>query len=505
MNSQLSLFQDALTCEQAISISKFSHSIEIPEPVRGRIDYCRSFIDKKIADGGKPMYGINTGFGSLCNTVIPNDQLSLLQVNLVLSHACGMGEEVPSDIVRLMLLLKAKGLSYGKSGAQLLTVQRLLILLQKNALPIVYTQGSLGASGDLAPLAHLSLPLIGEGKLLSNGELMESSNWLKKENLSPINLEAKEGLALLNGTQFMSSYGVWCVSRLTELMDWSLLIAALSLEGYDGLIGAFHPEVHSSRNQLGQIKAAQQMRAILDGSELIQNDKSHVQDPYSFRCIPQVLGASFDALNYVRSIVEREINAVTDNPMVFPDSNEVISAGNFHGQPLALALDFLAIAAAEVGSISERRCYKLISGTRNLPAFLTANPGVNSGLMIPQYTAASIVSQNKQLCSPASIDSIDSSNGQEDHVSMGANAATKAYKVINNLESILAIELFTAVQAFGFRRGDGKSSKSIEKLYQQYKEEIKYDGNDCYLHPLLKQSQSFISNNSASDFHPFNK
>ncbi len=500
MKSHHSLFQDALSCEDALALSKSNAPIEIPDSVRQTIQNCRTFLDRKITDGGKPMYGVNTGFGSLCNTVIPNDQLTQLQINLVLSHACGMGEEVPDEIVRLMLLLKAKGLSYGKSGAQVATVERLLYLLENNALPIVYTQGSLGASGDLAPLAHLSLPLIGEGTLKVNAEIIESKNWLKNQNISAIELQAKEGLALLNGTQFMSSYAVWCVSKLSELIDWSLLIAALSLEAYDGLPDAFHPGVHSARNQQGQIQVAERMRKILNGSELIQKDKSHVQDPYSFRCIPQVVGASVDALAYVRTIVEREINAVTDNPMVFPESSEVISAGNFHGQPLALALDFLAIAAAEVGSISERRCYKLISGTRNLPAFLTANPGVNSGLMIPQYTAASIVSQNKQLCSPASIDSIDSSNGQEDHVSMGANAATKAYRVINNLESIIAIELFTAVQAFSFRTGSGKSSACIEALYKSFKTEVEYDGNDCYLHPLLKKSQEFIANHKAEQF-----
>ena len=409
--------------------------VSLSEETKKNIQICRDFLDQKGKNPDQLIYGVNTGFGSLCNTAISEKNLSVLQSNLVRSHACGMGERVPDEIVKRMILLKVLGLSHGNSGAQVETIERLILMYNESILPVIYQQGSLGASGDLAPLAHLALPLIGDGEVMMNGEVVNSSTFLSKYNLEPIVLRSKEGLALLNGTQFMSAFASYSVSNALKLYNQFNLIGALSLEAYDGRLNPFQANVNEIRQQKGQISTAQSMREILNGSEMIVRHKEHVQDPYSFRCIPQVHGASKDAIDYCNQIVEREINAVTDNPTVFVEDDDVVSAGNFHGQPLALSMDFLAIALAELGSISERRVYKLVSGTRGLPAFLVANPGLNSGFMIPQYTAASIVSQNKQLCSPASVDTIDSSNGQEDHVSMGANAATKLFRVVQNCYS----------------------------------------------------------------------
>lgn len=468
-----------------------SKTIELGAEARAAIAKCRQYLDDKMANHDQLIYGINTGFGSLCNTAISFEDLGLLQYNLVVSHACGTGEEVPAELVKRILLLKIIGLSHGNSGVQVATVERLIFFYNNEILPVVYQQGSLGASGDLAPLAHLSLPLIGEGEVYFKGEKVTSKSVLSHFSLEPIQLQSKEGLALLNGTQFMSAYASYAVANSLQLWQQWNQIAALSLEGYDGRINPFQANVNEIRNQKGQIETAEFFRRILVGSEIVAQEKAHVQDPYSFRCIPQVHGASKDAIDYVAQIVEREINAVTDNPTVFPDEDDVVSAGNFHGQPLAISMDFLAIALAELGSISERRVYKLISGTRNLPAFLVANPGLNSGFMIPQYTAASIVSQNKQLCSPASIDSIDSSNGQEDHVSMGANAATKLHRIIQNCYTIQGIELLNAAQAFEFRR-PLKSSERLETLYSNYRKVVTFVKNDTFLQPLIAESVKFV-------------
>lgn len=468
-----------------------SKTIELGAEARAAIAKCRQYLDDKMANHDQLIYGINTGFGSLCNTAISFEDLGLLQYNLVVSHACGTGEEVPAELVKRMLLLKIIGLSHGNSGVQVATVERLIFFYNNEILPVVYQQGSLGASGDLAPLAHLSLPLIGEGEVYFKGEKVTSKSVLSHFSLEPIQLQSKEGLALLNGTQFMSAYASYAVANSLQLWQQWNQIAALSLEGYDGRINPFQANVNEIRNQKGQIETATIFRDLLAGSEVVMQEKAHVQDPYSFRCIPQVHGASKDAIDYVSQIVEREINAVTDNPTVFPDEDDVVSAGNFHGQPLAISMDFLAIALAEMGSISERRVYKLISGTRNLPAFLVANPGLNSGFMIPQYTAASIVSQNKQLCTPSSIDSIDSSNGQEDHVSMGANAATKLYRIIQNCYTIQGIELLNAAQAFEFRR-PLKTSERLEKMYANYRKVVTFVKNDTFLQPLIAESVKFV-------------
>ena len=473
------------------SILSLNYKITLGEKSKKAIVDCRNFLDRKVAESDKLIYGINTGFGSLCNTAISNQDLEQLQRNLVLSHACGMGEAVPTKIVKRMLLLKIMGLAHGNSGVQLETIERLIFFYNNNIFPIVYEQGSLGASGDLAPLAHLSLPLIGEGEVLFEGNKMPSKQINDLFNLKPIVLKSKEGLALLNGTQFMSAYATYTLSSGYDLWNKFNQVAALSLEAYDGRKEPFQQNVNEIRNQAGQIETATFFRNILQGSELIDRPKVHVQDPYSFRCIPQVHGATKDTLDFCRETIEREINAVTDNPTIFPDEDDVVSAGNFHGQPLALAMDYLSIAISELGSISERRTYKLISGTRDLPAFLVANPGLNSGLMIVHYTCASIVSQNKQLCTPASIDTIDSSNGQEDHVSMGANAATKLFRIVDNCYSILGIELLTAAQAFEFKR-PVMSSDFIENLYREYRKSVNFISHDEYSAEKMIDSKQFV-------------
>jgi len=465
-----------------------------------RVVRCREYLDKKMATSPLPVYGINTGFGSLYNKNIPADQLEKLQENLVKSHACGTGAEVPEEIVQLMMFLKIQSLSYGYSGVQLDTIERLIQMFNEGVYPVVFEMGSLGASGDLAPLAHLSLPLIGLGEVQYRGKRMKSEEALGYLQWDALHLKAKEGLALLNGTQFMSAYGVWSVLHAHRLLTLANIISALSLDVFDGRIEAFDERVHQIRPHAGQLKVARQISEILKGSALLMQHKKHVQDPYSFRCIPQVHGASSDAIDYATQVILTEVNAVTDNPNVFPDDDTIISAGNFHGQPLALTLDFLGLALAELGNISERRTYQLISGARDLPYYLVANPGINSGLMIPQYTAASLVSQNKQLCSPASVDSIVSSNGQEDHVSMGANAATKLYRIMNNVYSILAIELITAAQAMHFRR-PLKTSPYLEQWLNTFAGVVPFIETDRLLHDDMMSAEKFLKEIDLTSAH----
>ena len=465
--------------------------VALNEELRRRIVRCREYLDSKIRNSEQPVYGITTGFGSLCDISVGGDELSQLQRNLVMSHSCGTGEQVPSEVVRLMLLLKIRSLSYGYSGVRLETVERLIDFYNNGILPVVYQQGSLGASGDLAPLAHLSLPLLGLGEVEYAGRRRPSAEVLEEFGWKPLELQSKEGLALLNGTQFMSAYGVWSLIAARRLSGWADRIGALSLDAFDGRIEPFYDEVHLIRAHRGQLTTARAIRELLEGSELIRRPKKHVQDPYSFRCIPQVHGATKDTIDYVESVLETEINSPTDNPTVFPEEDMIISAGNFHGQPIALAMDFLAIALAELGNISERRIYKLISGSRGLPHFLVANPGLNSGFMIPQYTAASIVSQSKGLCMPASVDSIPSSQGQEDHVSMGANAATKLYRVALNTERVLAIELFNAAQALEFRR-PARTSPALENMVADFRKKVPFIDNDTVMYPHIEASVQFL-------------
>ncbi|MGN6476555.1 MAG: histidine ammonia-lyase [Flavipsychrobacter sp.] len=460
-----------------------------------RVQTNRNYLED-ILKKGKTYYGINTGFGSLCNVRIGDNELAKLQENLVCSHACGMGDEVPEEIVRLMLLLKVHGLSRGYSGVRTSIVQRLVDFYNKGITPVVYELGSLGASGDLAPLAHLSLPIFGMGKVRYKGQVREAADVLKEEGMEPMPLAAKEGLALLNGTQFMSSHAVWALIKAKQLNEWADVIGALSAEGFLAKDEPFKHPIHRVRPHKGQITTAQRILELLQSSELQAIPKEQVQDPYSFRCMPQVHGATKDATDMITSVVETEINSVTDNPIVFHDEDAIMSGGNFHGQPLALNLDFLAIAMAELANISERRTYLLVSGQRGLPPFLAPNAGLNSGFMIAQYTAAAIVSQNKQLCTPASVDSIVSSNGQEDHVSMGANAATKLRRVVLNVQRVLAIELLTAAQALDMRN-PAKSSAELENLWSAFRKELSFMYKDRVLHDDLVKEEQFLNNDPA--------
>jgi histidine ammonia-lyase len=484
---------DPLTLQDLEKLIHEDFTLFLSEKARVKIENCRVYLDQKLKTSSQPLYGINTGFGSLYNRNINSGQLEQLQENLVKSHACGTGPEIPHEIVRLMIFLKIQSLSYGYSGVQIETVQRLIDMFNNKVLPRIFEMGSLGASGDLAPLAHLALPLLGLGEVYYNEQKIPAAEVNKRLNWKPLSFRAKEGLALLNGTQFMSGYGTWCVVHAHRLLKLANMVGALSLDAFEGRPEPFLEQVHLIRPHPGQRRVAQEILKLLKGSELIAQTNKHVQDPYSFRCIPQVHGASADAILYASNTMMIEVNSVTDNPNIFPEDDKIISAGNFHGQPLALALDFLAIAVAELGNISERRTFQLISGARDLPNYLVANPGINSGLMIPQYTAASLVSQNKQLCTPASVDSIVSSNGQEDHVSMGANAATKAYRVVQNTYSILAIELMTAAQALTFRR-PRKTSPYLETVVNNFRQYIPFIEDDRVLHDDMVKAEKFLKN-----------
>ena len=489
--------EDSLSLLDISKILSEGIELKLSNKSKKNIVECRRYLDRKIEEEDALIYGINTGFGSLYDRKVSQENLEELQKNLVLSHACGTGEGVPKDIVKIMLLLKIQSLSYGYSGIQLDTINRLIDMFNQNILPVVYQQGSLGASGDLAPLAHLSLPLLAEGEVYADGKRKRAKTALKQLGWDAIKLQSKEGLALLNGTQFMAAYGLWALLKAQKLSYMADLIGSISLEAFDGRNECFDALIHQVRPHKGQLKTAENIRTFLMGSEIQKQEKADVQDPYSFRCMPQVHGASKDVITHVQNIFTTEINSVTDNPTIFIEEDKVISGGNFHGQPLAMAMDYLAIGLSEIGSISERRTYQLISGQRGLPPFLVAHPGLNSGMMIPQYTAASIASQNKQLCTPSSVDSIVSSNGQEDHVSMGANAATKLYKVVENTERILAIELLNATQALAFR--SAKSSGFIERILDVYRDEIDFLDNDRMLHDDIEKSIGFIQGLSVDE------
>lgn len=467
------------------------YHLELSENSIRQIIACREYLDHKLSQSESPFYGINTGFGFMQNITISDAEVCKLQENLILSHACGLGEEVPQNLVRYMMYLKIVALSKGHSGVRLETVERLLNMLKVDMIPVVYNQGSLGASGDLCPLSHMVLPLLGEGEVWLEGIKMKSIEALETLGWQALQLQAKEGLALINGTQFMLAYGLDLAFRSRRLLNWANLIAALSMEAFNASMEPLFEGIHRLRKQAGQQKVAEEIRKYRTDSELASSPKKDVQDPYSFRCVPQVHGASADALDYVDQIMENEVNAVTDNPLIFPDEDLIVSGGNFHGQPLALAFDHAAIALAELGNISERRVFQLLSGQRDLPLFLINQPGLHSGLMISQYTAASLVSENKQLCTPASVDSIVSSNGQEDHVSMGANAATKCRRVIDNLEKILAIELLSACQALSFRRPQ-QSSPILEDLYTAFRKNVSFNTEDRLLYKDIQQAISFI-------------
>jgi histidine ammonia-lyase len=489
----LPLDSKPLQFQQIKHLLDYNQLVSITFDAHEKIIACRAYLDQKMQEPGKMYYGVNTGFGYLQNVQINVDQIEQLQYNLIVSHACGLGEEVPKDLVKLMIMLKIKQLSYGHSGVQINTVIRLMDMYNNDILPVIYTQGSLGASGDLAPLSHLSLPLLGLGEVYYQGNKMQSAEVLKTLNWEPIHLQSKEGLALINGTQFMNAYGLYCLKKAEQLLAMADLIAALSIDAFDCVTEPYHPAIHKIRGHDGQIETAAALQSYLHNSEIASQTKTQVQDPYSFRCIPQVHGASKDAFKHVLKVFMQEVNSVTDNPNIFPDEDLIVSGGNFHGQPLAINLDYLCIAMSEIASISERRTYQLISGQRNLPLFLVKNAGLHSGFMIPQYTAAGIVSENKQLCTPASVDSISSSNNQEDHVSMGANAATKCYRLILNVEKVLGIELLTAAQALDFRR-PSKTSPILEELMLQFRKIVSFNDADRILHTDMINSINFIAN-----------
>lgn len=499
MQSHHYISSAVLDIEVIHDIIKSGKKLALSDESRLNIEKSRKYLNDKIRESDTPVYGINTGFGALCNVKITSEKLTELQENLVRSHACGTGDKVSKPVIRLMLLLKIQSLSYGNSGVALQTVERLIDFYNEDILPVIYEQGSLGASGDLAPLAHLALPLIGDGEVYFEDRVISGEELLKLKGWEPVKLQSKEGLALLNGTQFMSAHGVYALLKSYKLSYMADLIGAISIDAFDCNLSPYDELVHLVRPHRGQIKTAERIRNFLEGSEIAQSEKENVQDPYSFRCIPQVHGASKDTLSFVRKTVKTEINSVTDNPNIFIEADKIISGGNFHGQPLALGLDYLAIALSELANISERRTFQLVSGLRGLPNFLVENPGLNSGFMIPQYTAASIVSQNKQLSGPASVDSIVSSNGQEDHVSMGANSATKLLKVVENLNTVLAIELFNASQAIHFRE-PAKTSEQLTEVLKAFRENVPVLTEDRTMAPYIKKAKSFIDNFEIEDF-----
>lgn len=472
-------------------IDDTDRKVEFSPAAVASIKKARSYLDDRLARDSSPIYGINTGFGFLCNTEIASEDLSSLQERLIKSHACGTGDVAPEEVVRFMLILKAKSISFGHSGVALPTVQRLVDFYNHRVTPVVYNQGSLGASGDLAPLAHLCLPLLGEGEVFYEGKRMPTSELNAIKGWKPIKLRSKEGIGLLNGTQFMLSFATQSILRARRYSKWADHLAALSLDAFDGLTAPFNALLHNIRPHAGQVSTAANVRELLADSEIAHRKKITIQDPYSFRCVPQVHGASKDALNHCSSTITIEMNSTTDNPNIFVDEDEILSGGNFHGQPLAMALEYMGLALAELGSISERRVYQLLSGTRGLPLFLIANPGLNSGLMIAQYTGAALVSQNKQLCTPAVVDTIPSSNGQEDHVSMGANSAVKCFQILNNLRNLLAIELLTASQALWFR-SPLKTGSELQKMVEAFREVVPPVEEDRILQVDIARAAQFI-------------
>jgi histidine ammonia-lyase len=476
-----------LSLDELQVILSENHTLKLSKSAKKKIQNCRAYLDKKTAQPDVLMYGINTGFGSLCNIRISDNDIEQLQYNLVVSHAVGLGDLVPEEIVRIMLLLKIQSLSYGHSAVRLELIERLIEFYNKGIYPVIFELGSLGASGDLAPLAHLSLPLIGLGEVWYKGKRSDAASVLAKKGITPLRFQAKEALALLNGTQFSTAYGVWNLLEARRLAQMADVNAAIGVDAFDCRLTPFHDLIHQIRPHLGQLFVSTTIRNLLKDSEISAAKKKHVQDPYSFRCVPQVHGASHDALDYISQTLLIEINSVTDNPNVFAEEDLILSGGNFHAQPIALTMDYLAIALSEFGNISERRVFQLISGQRDLPPFLTKNPGLHSGMMIAQYTAAAIVNQNKTLCTPSSADSIVSCNGQEDHVSMAANAATKARRIVLNVERLLAIEFMVAMQALEFRR-PARSSDYIEKLHADYRQVVPKLEEDRILSTDIEQT-----------------
>lgn len=490
-NLQHILTLEPLTLAQIGKIVSSNNKIVLGQDCIDRVTVNRNYLEAKISQDNKTIYGINTGFGSLCDTIIPQQGLEELQRNLVLSHSCGTGPAIPQLIAKIVLLLKIKNLSLGCSGVRISLVERLVNMYNEDMIPELFEMGSLGASGDLAPLAHLAATMLGEGYVNHKGNKISAKEALEILGEEPFILGAKEGLALLNGTQFSTAYALYSVLEANRLLSLANHTAAMSMDAFMCSLDPLDEDIHRVRNQRGQIAVAAEIRGLLVGSQLAGHGRYSVQDPYSFRCVPQVHGASHDAIAYASDIVEREINAVTDNPNIFDREDKILSGGNFHAQPIALALDFLAIALSELGSISERRTYVFLGANRELPSFLIADAGLNSGMMILQYTAASIASQNKQLCTPASVDSIISCNGQEDHVSMAANAGTKCYRVVQNLKSLIAIELILSAQAKDFRKGV-TSGSVVESMHASFRSTVPFIKSDMYSKDLIVGAEAFV-------------
>lgn len=455
---------DFLSFEDYKEIKQGNIEIELNEASQKQILQSQQNVAKIVASG-QTVYGINTGFGPLCDTKISEEETRQLQHNLLISHAVGVGNPIKKEISKTMLIAKAHALSKGYSGVTLDVVERILLMVEKDIIPVVPEKGSVGASGDLAPLSHLFLPLIGEGKVWDGDAIVSTKDALAKHNLQPLHLSAKEGLGLINGTQFILSHALNGLEKFEYLLNLADVAGALSLEAYEGSPRPFEEELHQVRPFKGTLLVAERMRNLLKGSEIAfsHTDCGRVQDPYSLRCMPQVHGASRNAFFHLKELAEIELNSVTDNPIVVSDE-EAISGGNFHGQPLAMVLDYATIAASELGNISDRRQYLLIEGKYGLPKLLTESSGLNSGFMIPQYTSAALCTENKTLCFPASADSIPTSLGQEDHVSMGSISGRKFNQVLDNVERILAIELMYACQGLEFRR-PRKTSPFLEEVF----------------------------------------
>ncbi|MGP8305771.1 histidine ammonia-lyase [Vibrio sp. YIC-376] len=473
---------DRLNLDIVNGIADGSIKAELCEEALDKINASRRNVDI-IAASDKAVYGINTGFGPLCDTQISPEETHLLQKNLLITHAVGVGEPIAKPISKLMLITKVHALSQGYSGIRLEVVQRMLTFIELDLIPVVPEQGSVGASGDLAPLSHLFLPLIGEGEFWQGDSIIPAAQALREHGLEPLELHAKEGLALINGTQFILSHAITALTKMRYLLDLADLAGAMSIEGMQGSGSPFREELHLTRAFAGNIEVAARMRRFFKDSE---NMASHancvrVQDPYSLRCIPQVHGASRNAYNHLKELAEIEMNSVTDNPIVI-SAEEAISGGSFHGQPLAMVLDYASIAAAELGNISDRRCYLLLEGLHGLPRLLTSSGGLNSGMMIPQYATAALVTENKSLCFPPSADSVPTSMGQEDHVSMGSISGRKLNQILGNLEKIFGIELMYAAQAIEFRRPN-KCSDLIEENFQIIREKVAKLEEDRLLKP----------------------
>lgn len=501
MESEFKYGIDKLTPEIAISIAEGKIHGILTEIAIEKINQCHDAV-LKIAQGDKPVYSINTGFGSLCNVKISRNDAGTLQENLLKSHSVGLGNIIPVKIAKLMLILKVHALAQGYSGASLKLVERIVWHIEENVIPKVFEQGSVGASGDLCPLAHTFLPLIGEGEVtLDEGKTyLPTSEVLKERNMTKFHLGPKEGLALINGTQFMAAYGVMIAHDLESLIKQADLIGAMSLDAYLGSEAPFDPRLHQIRPHQGNIETAKNLYRFLEGSELIKSHEncSRVQDPYSFRCMPQIHGAVKNAFYHFRDVLITEINSVTDNPNIFvkEDAIDAISGGGFHGEPIALPLDYVGAATSILGNVSDRRIYLLLgeTGEYGLPLYLIKGSGLNSGFMITQYLSAALASENKTSSFPASADSIPTSNGVEDLVSMGSISARKTYRIIQNTKKILGVELMCACQALDFRR-PLQSSPIIEKCYNYVRKFIPFIEDDLYLSPLLHKSFEIVDSN----------